>query len=266
MCMQTKIVNNARLAFIDRGQGRVLLLAHGFPMDHAMWSAQIETLSKNHRVIAVDLRGFGQSEATEASTTMEQFADDLAALLDALGIDEPVVLAGLSMGGYVALAFWRKYASRLRGLILCDTRAEADSPETAQARQAAAQRVLKDGPNALVDGMAPKLFAKQTLEQRLELVDALRRMAQGCSAQGVAAAALGMGLRHDSTAMLGEIRCPTLVIVGLEDIVSPPEEMRRLAHAIPHAQLVEIPNAGHLSPMEQPDLVNAAIKEFLAGL
>jgi 3-oxoadipate enol-lactonase len=264
--METKTVNGATLALVDRGAGPVVVLVHGFPMDHAMWDAQVESLSKHCRVLAVDLRGFGRSEATDAPSGMEQFADDIAGLLDALGVSEPIVLGGLSMGGYVCFAFWRKYAARLRALILCDTRAEADSPEAAAARRATALRVLDSSPGVLIDEMAPKLFAQATLRQRPELLEALGRMAQGCDARGVAAAALGMASRPDSTAMLGEIRCPTLVVVGQEDAITPPEAMRRMAEAIPGARLAEIPAAGHLSPMEQPSRVNAAIEAFLAEL
>jgi 3-oxoadipate enol-lactonase len=264
--MEMETVNGVKLALVDRGAGTPLVLAHGFPMDHAMWNAQIESLSKTCRVIAVDLRGFGQSEATDGPTTMEQFADDLAAVLDARHVSEPAVLCGLSMGGYIAFAFWRKYASRLRGLILCDTRAEADSPEAAAARRIVAQRVLAEGPGVLVEGMAVRLLAKATPQTQPERVEELRRMAERCSAQGVAAASLGMALRPDSTAILGEIRCPTLVIVGREDAISPPAEMRRIAGAIPNARLIEIPDAGHLSPMERPAEVNVAIEAFLREL
>ena len=139
----------------------MVVLVHGFPIDHAMWDAQVEALSRRCRVLAVDLRGFGRSEATDAPATMEQFADDLAGLLDALGVREPIVLGGLSMGGYVCFAFWRKYAARLRALVLCDTRAEADSPEAAAARRATALRVLDSGPGVLVDEMAAEALRRK---------------------------------------------------------------------------------------------------------
>lgn len=264
--METRTVNGVKLAFVDRGAGPPVVLVHGFPMDHALWDAQIEAIAPRYRVIAADLRGFGRSEATQEPTTMEQFADDLAALLDVLGVGQPVTLGGLSMGGYIALAFWRKHAARLRGLILCDTRAAADPAEAIAARRAAALRVLDAGPASLVDDTGSKLFAQRTLQERPELLDTLRRMAAGCDARGVAAAALGMAQRPDSTGMLGDIRCPTLVIVGREDVISPPDEMRRMAEAIPNARLVEIADAGHLTPMEQPAAVSAAIEAFLAEL
>ncbi len=278
-------VCGTELRCIDRGQGRPVLFVHGFPLDHTMWAAQIEAISQQCRVIAPDLRGFGRSaggkgdrpnlpERPEGCCTqigpvpfsMEQFADDLAALLDALGIREPVVYCGLSMGGYIAFQFWRKYAARLRGLVLCDTRSAADTPEAAAARRVMADRVLKEGPAPLVETMLPRLFCETTRQQRPEVVEGLRRVMMANSPRGIAAAALGMAERPDMTASLTEIRCPTLVVVGQDDVISPPAEMRGIAEAIPGARFVEIPAAGHMSPLENPAAVNAAIVEFLATL
>ena len=280
-------VCGTELRCVDRGQGLPLLLVHGFPLDHTMWTEQIEAISPQHRVIAPDLRGFGlgkgdRSNLCEAPSgpfrqigpvpfsadkvTMDQFADDLAATLDALGVNEPVVLCGLSMGGYIALAFWRKYAKRLRGLVLCDTRAAADSPEAAAARRVMADRVLAEGPGPLVEAMLPRLLAETTVRERPELVDGLRRLMMSASPQGIAAAARGMAERPDMTAALAEIRCPTLVVVGQEDASSTPAEMRGIAAATPGAKFVEIPAAGHLSPIENPAAVSAALLDFLAAV
>ena len=165
--MKSLSVNGAELWYLDRGAGRPLLLVHGFPLDHTMWAGQIESLASQCRVIAPDLPGFGRSPPGGNDTaTMEQFADDLAALLDGLGIREPAVVCGLSMGGYIALQFWRKYAARLAGLILCDTRATADTPEAAAARQTMAARVLREGTAPLVETMLPKLLAETTRQRR----------------------------------------------------------------------------------------------------
>lgn len=261
--MKTQIVNGVELAFIDRGAGSPIVLVHGFPLDHTMWDAQINALSEKHRVIVPDLRGFGRSGVTDAVVTMEQFADDLAALLDALTVEEPVVLCGLSMGGYIALQFWRKYQSRLRGLIFCDTRAANDTRETAAARLEMADRVLREGPAPLVEGMVPKLFAPATVQQRPEVVEALRRVMMASDPKGIAAAARGMAQRPDVTERLGQIECPTLVVVGELDAISTTEEMLSVARAIPHGQFVEIPGSGHMSTIEKPAEVNAAILEFL---
>ena len=256
-------VNQTELATVDQGSGPAIVLVHGFPLDHTMWDAQIEALARQARVIAPDLRGFGQSGVTEGKVTMEQFADDLAALLDALEVETPVVFCGLSMGGYVGWQFWRRHTDRVGGLILCDTRAAADTPEAAKARLTTAQRVLDEGPGALLEPMIPKLFAESTRRDNPGLVESVRRRVLAAPRQGVAAALRGMAERPDVTAMLAQIGCPALVIVGEADVISPPEEMRSLAEAIPQARLVQIAGGGHLAPMENPDEANAAMLEFL---
>jgi 3-oxoadipate enol-lactonase len=291
--MKTQRIHGIDLACEDRGAGVPLVLVHGFPLDHSMWAAQIEALSAGCRVLAPDLRGFGRSQetgtvptpahddanektlsgagavpvsATGGVATMEQLADDLAALTDSLGIAEPIVLCGLSMGGYVAMQFCRKYAARLRGLILCDTRAAADTPEVAAGRLAMAERVLSEGPAPLVEGMIPRLFAAETAQQRPDVVAALRQVMMSNDPRGIAAAARGMAQRPDATPTLGDIRCPTLVLVGEHDAISLPAEMRSIAAAIPHSQFVEIPASGHMTPLENPAAVNAALKAFLTRL
>jgi len=264
--MKTLDVNGVELATIDAGEGAPVVLVHGFPLDHAMWDHQIEALARSYRVIAPDLRGFGRSGVTEGKVTMEQFADDLAGLLDALGVDEPVVLCGLSMGGYVAWQFWRRYAPRLRGLVLCDTRAAADAPDAARARRETADRVLREGPAPLADAMLPKLLPESSRKENPHVADALRRAILAADRRAVAAALRGMAERPDVTGWLGQIGCPTLVLVGRLDRISTPDEMRAIAGALPDARFVPIAEAGHVSPVENPDAVNAAMLEFLAGL
>jgi 3-oxoadipate enol-lactonase len=261
--MESRTVNGVELSFVDRGTGPPLMLVHGFPLDHTMWDAQIDALAPKYRVIAPDLRGFGRSGVTDAVVTMEQFADDLAGLLDALGIGEPIALGGLSMGGYVAFEFQRKFGPWLRGLMLCDTRATNDSAEMAAARREMAARVLREGPAPLVDAMTPKLFAEATGKERPEVVEAVRRVMMETDPKGIAAAGRGMAERPDAAPMLPRIDCPTLVLVGQGDALSTPDEMRTMARAIPGARFVEIPGAGHLSPMENPHAVSAALREFL---
>jgi pimeloyl-ACP methyl ester carboxylesterase len=217
-------------------------------------------------VIAPDLRGLGRSPAADGKVTMEQFADDLAALLDGLGIAEPVVFCGLSMGGYIALQFWHKHRARLRGLVLCDTRAAADTPAAAAARLTLADRVLLEGPEPLVEIMLPRLFGAATCRQRPDVVEELQSVMMGTDPRGIAAAARGMAERPDMTGLLGQIACPTLVVVGQHDAISPPAEMRGMAEAIPGAKFVEIPDVGHMSPLENPTAVNAALAEFLSTL
>ncbi|MHC4180416.1 MAG: alpha/beta fold hydrolase [Planctomycetota bacterium] len=264
--MKTQTVNGVELAFVDQGAGTPVVLVHGFPLDHTMWGDQIGALSEDYRVIAPDLRGFGRSGGTDGTVTMQQLADDLAALLDGLELGQPVVLCGLSMGGYVAFQFWHHHGSRLAGLILCDTRAVTDTPEMAAARLEMAERVLREGPAPLVEGMMPKLFARATAKDRPELVDSLRRVMMDIDPGAIAAVARGMAQRPDMVSRLGEIDCPALVIVGEQDAISTPDEMREIARAMPHARFVEIAGSGHMSPMERPSEVSAAMLEFLGGV
>jgi pimeloyl-ACP methyl ester carboxylesterase len=264
--MKTIVARDIEMSLVDRGSGPPLLWVHGFPLDHGMWRLQWEALSDERRVIAPDLRGFGQSTVTEGTVTMERFADDLAALLDALGVTEPVNFCGLSMGGYVAWQFWRKHADRLRALILCDTRAAADTPEAAAARFKMADAVLDAGSSLAAEAMLPKLFAPKTYDERPELVDEVRQVILRTDPRAIAAAQRGMAERPDMTAMLREIDVPALLIVGEHDAITPPEEMRRVTEAMPRAELVVVPDAGHMAPLENPGAVNAAIRRFLSEI
>lgn len=258
-------VSGIEMAVEDRGAGPAVVFVHGFPLDHAMWSAQVEGLSKRHRVLAPDLRGFGQSGATAGKVTMAQFAEDLALMLDALEVEGAVSVCGLSMGGYIAFAFWEKFRERLRSLVLCDTRAKSDTPQAAADRLAMADRVVGEGLGPVAESMLPKLLSRGTWQSRPGLVKSLREMILQARPEGVAAAARGMAERPDMTGRLGEIGCPVLVVVGAEDAISTPEEMRSIAAGIPDSRLVEIPGAGHMSPMEQPEAVNRAVREFLGA-
>lgn len=264
--MKTLNVNGIEMAALDQGAGLPVLLVHGFPLDHTMWSAQVEALSEQHRVIAPDLRGFGRSGVTEGTVTMEQFADDLAALADALGVKGPVVFCGLSMGGYVAWQFWVKYSHRVRAMVLCDTRAVADAPEAARARMDTAEQVLREGPAPLAKAMIPKLIPESSRKKHPAMVRSLESVILATDPRGIAAASRGMARRPDFTAMLGQINCPALVVAGQLDRISTPEEMRAIADAIPGARFVEIPGAGHMSPLENPREANAALLQFLAEL
>ncbi len=256
-------VGDIRLHFDDRGSGQPLLLVHGFPLDHSMWRGQLAALSEKYRVIAPDLRGFGASSVTPGTVTMEQFADDLAGLLDALAIAEPVVLCGLSMGGYVAWQFALRHRTRLAKLILCDTRAIADTREAAEGRHKTADKVLAEGASVVADAMLPKLFANQTVTKHPALIAETKEVMLKTSPVGIAAALRGMAQRPDVTGRLPEFDLPTLVICGQHDVISPPDEMREIAAKLPQAQFVEIAAADHMAPLEQPAAVNEAMRAFV---
>lgn len=259
-------VHGTYLHVVVHGRGRPLLFVHGFPLDHTMWRPQIDAFGDSHRVIAPDLCGFGASDATDGTVTMEHFADDLIAVLDALAIDEPVVYCGLSMGGYVAWQFLEKYPDRTAALVLCDTRAAADSPEARENRRKMARLAIDTGSKSVAGPMVAKLFAPSTYDRQPEIVEATRRVMSATDPVGVAAALRGMAARPDMTDLLPRISVPTRLIVGEHDVITPPEEMESMARLIPGAHLVRIADAGHMTPLENPAAVNQAILEFLAGL
>ncbi len=254
------------LALRDVGEGRPVVLIHGFPMDHSIWAEQVGSLATRWRVIAPDLRGFGRSSVTPGKVTVEQWADDLAAMLDALAISEPIVLGGLSMGGYVAFRFFQAHRERLAGLVLCDTRAAADTPQAAAARLETAERTEREGSRFLADTMLPRLLAPATLQGRPEVADRLRRMILAGNPVGYAATSRGLAERPDFTPLLPAIDCPALLIVGRQDAISTVAEMNAMARAIPGARIVEIEGAGHATPLEAPGEVTAAIEKFLSEL
>jgi pimeloyl-ACP methyl ester carboxylesterase len=262
--LKTLPLDHAELSFDDRGTGPVVVLVHGFPLDHTMWQHQIEALAGDYRVLSPDLRGFGRSTGASMTTTMQRMADDLAAMLDGLGIAQPVTLCGLSMGGYVAWEFWRKYGNRLGALVLCDTRAAPDSPEAAANRRKVADDVMTSGPAPVAESLLPKLFAPQSLEKNREVVEQVRRSIESADARAIAAAQRGMAARSDFTDRLGDIDVPALVLVGSEDAITPATEMRAMAEAMPRARFFEIAGAGHMAPLEDPQACNAHLLAFLA--
>ncbi|MEO6056346.1 MAG: alpha/beta fold hydrolase [Gemmatimonadales bacterium] len=255
-------VNGVSLAVETRGEGPAVLFVHGYPLNRTIWRDQIDGLEGYQR-IAPDLRGMGQSDAPDLGYGMGIYADDLAALLDAVGVDE-VVLCGLSMGGYVVFEFLRRWRHRVRALILMDTRAEADGAEARRARDAAAAAAREGGADAIAEAMLPRLMASTTGERAPEIVERIREMIAATPVAGIVGALAAMRDRHDSTGLLPTLAgVPALVIVGEEDVMTPPDGARRMAAAIPGARLVVVPGAGHLPPVERPAETTAAILEFL---
>lgn len=255
------------LAYQRGGEGRPLLLLHGFPLDGQMWQAQWENLADRYDLIVPDLRGFGRSQLTdddvEQGIAMHRYAADAVALLSELKIQQPVALVGFSMGGYAAWQFALHHRPRLEALILVDTRAAGDTPEARARRLEMADEVLAAGSAEAALAMTPKLLAPSTFEHRRDVVEQLEAMIRRQSPQAVAAAQRGMAARHDVTEQLSEISVPTLLLGGAHDEITPPEEMKQLADALPQGRFVEIADAGHMSPMENSPAVNDAIRDFL---
>ena len=248
------------------GAGTPLVLLHAFPLDGRMWAPQVEALAGSYQVIVPDLRGFGAArEQAVEEAGMDLLADDVARLLDDRGVDR-VILGGLSMGGYVALAFVRRHPDRLGGLLLLDTKAGADSEQAWADRRAMAERVLAEGTGFVPEAMLPRLLGKTSLEERPELVERVAALIREQDPRAVAGAQQGMAARRDATDVLAGIAVPTLVVTGEEDTVTGPEVGRELAAAIPDARFLLVEEAGHLSSLERPEVVNEALLDFLAPI
>ncbi len=258
-------VDGVRLHYVDAGSGEpALVLLHAFPLHAGMWEPQVAHLSRQRRVVTPDLLGFGQSDAPESMYryTMLGSADLLAGLLDHLGLDRAVV-AGLSMGGYVAFAFLRQYPERVAGLILADTRAAADTAEAFERRTDQQDQVARVGTAALVETLLEGLLCEHTRTSRLELVERVRRLMAANPPAGFIGALEAMKHRADATEELAGIAVPTLVLVGDDDALSPPEVAKAMQERIPGSELVVLPGAGHLSSLEAADEFNAAVADFL---
>jgi pimeloyl-ACP methyl ester carboxylesterase len=247
------------IEYDDIGNGVPLLLIHGFPLDRTLWRTQIAGLSQLYRVIAPDLRGFGQSSETDSeAVTMEQYAADLKSLLDSVNVKQAVV-GGISMGGYIALALYAQYADRVKGLILANTRAVPDTEDGKQARLNNAQRVAESGTGFLVDSMAPKMLG---ITAKPEIEIAVRSMMLRQRPSGVMSALRGMAARTDRTALLRFATVPVLIVSGSQDTLIPVSDSETMHALIPNSRLVIIPDAGHLSNLDKADAFNHVVREY----
>lgn len=252
------------IAYDDVGAGLSVVLLHGFPHDRSLWAPQRNALVDRARCITPDLRGFGQTPAAPPFT-IERYADDVACLLDALHV-ERAVIGGLSMGGYVALAFWRRHRARVRALILADTRATADDDAARAKRRELIAVARADGSAAVAERAIVGMVGKRTRERSPALVEAVRDMLAAAPVEGVVGALEAMMARPDSTPLLATIDVPTLVVVGDEDVLAPEREARAMQSAIRGSRLEVIAGAGHLSNLERPAAFNHVLAEFLGAL
>ena len=238
------------------------MLIHGFPLNARMWEPQLALAANGWRVVAPQLRGMDGGSTDRPATSMDDHAGDLVDLLDALHIDDAVV-GGLSMGGYVAFALFRHAPRYFRGLVLADTRAEADTPEAVEGRKRLLDLVREKGAAAVADEMIPKLLGEQTRRNRPETAEHLRSLILASSSDAIAHCVTALMTRADSTPLLSSIHCPTLILVGEEDTLTPPALSRKMHEGIAGSRLVTIPGAGHMANLEQPGAFNAALAEFL---
>lgn len=258
------------LSVVDQGSGIPILFVHGFPLDHSMWRAQIDFFAQQYRVIAPDLRGFGKSQPPDSqwprTMSMKDFADDLFQLLDALKIREPIVLCGLSMGGYIGWQFVRHHADSVLAIVMCDTRAGADTAEIARGRRFMADGVVDVGATVATRGMVDRLISETTRRSAPHVAAGLQSTIDSTNPRAIAAAQRGMAERPDSKELLPLLKIPVLFICGEDDQITPAKEMMLEAQNIPDCRVVIIPGAGHMPPIEQSELTNTAIMSFVQSV
>jgi len=263
--MPTATIQDIQMSYTDAGSGPAVVFVHGYPFNRTLWNEQVSALTTNHRVVVPDLRGFGETEVGNLDSTMPQFARDVKNLLDHLLIEEALI-CGLSMGGYVTLAFYKEFPERVSGLLLANTRAEPDSDEGKISRHEQAEKALTEGMAGIADSMLPKLLTPETVSKKPDLVKRIRDMMLKTDPKGAAAALLGMAAREDFTSELPKVSVPALIIAGREDALIPMQHSERMHQAIANSRFVVIDHAAHVVNLEQASAFNNELVNFVTQL
>jgi len=259
-------VEGATLGYMIEGQGPPIVLLHGFPLNRAMWGPQVSALRERFTVITPDLVGFGESPppANPDGMTMDAFAEAVLRVLDALGYDR-VILGGFSMGGYVLFRVLARAAARVSALVIADSRAGADSDEARQRRMGAIARIRQEGPEGFVGEFVAGLVGATTKTRSPRFLETVRRLVGTPPVAALVGALTAMAQRPDSRPLLASVTVPTLVLVGEEDTITPPDAAKEMASGIRGARLVTIPAAGHLANLEVPEAFNASLLDFVGS-
>ncbi|HSW54245.1 MAG TPA: alpha/beta fold hydrolase [Ignavibacteriaceae bacterium] len=257
-----KIINDLSVFTSGSNDSNAIIFLHGFPFDHTMWQAQADEFGKDYLCVSYDIRGLGESPVGDGQFTMESFVDDLEMILDELKLNKPI-LCGLSMGGYISLRALEKMQERFSAAILCDTRSEADNNEGKLKRAVGIKQINKEGLASFVNDFIINCFGEDFKQNRKEVLQKIIEKSSQFNPVGVKGCLLAMLSRSDTTASLGKINIPTMLICGEEDALTPPPVMKDMFHKINKAEFVEVPNAGHMTPIENPQMINKAIKDFL---
>ncbi|MCE7000478.1 alpha/beta hydrolase [Saccharothrix sp. S26] len=258
-------VDDIDIAYDDEGDGLPVLLVHGHPFSRSMWRPQVDRLRSRYRVIAPDLRGYGETTVVPGKTPWAVFATDLIALLDRLDVDR-AVLCGLSMGGQIVMELHRAFPSRVRALVLADTFPEADTPDAAEARRTLAARVRREGMGPYADEVLDKMISPRNVVTQPAVAEHVLGMMRGTSPEGAAAGWRGRAERPDYVDSLSRATVPALVIVGEDDEYTPVTVAERMHATIPASTLAVIPGAGHLPNLERPREFTDALERFLEGV
>jgi pimeloyl-ACP methyl ester carboxylesterase len=257
-------VNGIQLSYDDIGADVPIVFLHAFPLDRSMWAPQVGALVRQGRCVAPDLRGFGASTPAPPYS-MDQYADDVGTLLDTLGAPASVVI-GLSMGGYIAFAFWRRHRAKVRALVLADTRAGADTDEGREKRRRLIEVARSRGNGTIAEMQIASMVGETTRERRPDVVETVRAMMAAAPVEGIVGALDAMMARPDSTPTLETIDVPTLIVVGEEDTLTPPIEARAMHEKIRGSRLEVIAQAGHICNLERPAAFNHVVSEFVEGV
>ncbi len=257
-----KLENNLLIVESGSKKNSPVIFVHGFPYDHLMWSKQVEFLQNSHYCISYDIRGLGKSPGGDGQFTMETLVDDLLWIVDKFKLDKPV-LCGLSMGGYISLRAVERAQEKLGGLILCDTKSFPDDDTAKLKRANGIKQINKEGLAKFCEATIPNTFADSTLKERKWLYEEILHRAITYDPTGVKGCMLAMLSRTDTTSFLEKITIPTLIICGEHDKLTPPLVMKDIHNKIKNSELVIIPEAGHMAPVENPEAVNKAISDFL---
>ncbi len=245
--------------------GKPIIFVHGFPFNHTMWKPQLEALKLNFRVISYDVRGHGASDVGDGPYRLDGFVEDLIAILDAFKIKK-VTICGLSMGGYIALRAVERYPNRFEALILCDTKSTADTEEGKKRRMLTAELVKKSLVPSYAEESAKALFSAKTMAEKKEIVDFVKDMIRGNTVDGIVFTLSALAGRTDTTPALKQMALPALILTGEEDNITPPADGRAMAAALPNAKMYLIPQAAHLSNLENPQYFNEKLTAFLNSI
>jgi pimeloyl-ACP methyl ester carboxylesterase len=265
-------LDDLSIAFEDEGEGIPVVLIHGYPLNRHIWRSQWQGLANTARIIAPDLRNHGDSvvlghqNPVNTIHPMELLAGDIARLLDALGISVPVIINGLSMGGYAAFAFYRSFPNRVRGLILTATRARSDSDAEKSNRIKAIHIAQDQGIEAISQSMLPRLISPMTILHKSDLVNRVKEIMLSSTVAGVVGDLRGMLARPDSLALTAKVHIPALIVMGRDDQIIPLDEAQAMNDLLPDSSLEIIDGAGHLPNMEQPEIYNRIVQEYIHSL
>jgi 3-oxoadipate enol-lactonase len=259
-------INNALIVYDDYGSGEIpVIFIHGFPFNKSMWHAQLEFLKSSCRVIAYDIRGYGESTAGTEKASMTLYADDLVNFMDALQISKAVI-CGLSMGGYIALNAVNRYPDRFQSLILCDTQCIADTPEGREKRYKSIELIESGGIKEYTEGFLKNIFCKESLEKKPELVDFIRKIVLSTTPSTISGTHTALAERWESCSSLESIQVSVLIMCGKEDVITPPVQSEYLKKHISNSTLKIIDRAGHMSNLEQTNEFNEQVGKFLTGV